>query len=279
VTAGKQQLARLQVAARNSSLVVGWLDSATRTIRVAESRDRGVHFLPDRVVGRLEEDVDFASGHLGLELQFASRSDRAWVPGAETLLTRVSWTPRAGIGMTWESFGAGVFEPSRRVHVASAPTTWSAMSAGINTLDPWQTTVVPDEGRVQVAGLVDPWGGVATPQLIDAPSAGDSLVYVGVERAGNPFGIWSGREGLLRIQRHPNAAHRAQVGVDLPLVLARSVADPVRVAAAPTDWGVVVAWVESPQGRNRIALREVSFDQLCAPELQFSTVEDLMGSG
>ncbi|MGE3844632.1 MAG: hypothetical protein AB7I50_23955, partial [Vicinamibacterales bacterium] len=244
-----------------------------RTIRVAESRDRGVHFLPTRVVARLDAGLDLTHGHLALALHPASRSERQWVPGAETLVTRISWTPRAGVGTTWEAFDRGAFEPTRDLAVASVPATWSAMSAGVNALNPWQTTLVPSGARLMVKGLADPWGGVAASQFVEAPSTGDSLVYVGVERAGNPFGIWSGREGLLRIQRHPNSAHRAQIGVDLPLVLARQVPAPVRAAAAATEWGVVVAWVESSQGRARIALREVSFDQLCAPDLQFETIE------
>lgn len=254
----------LQVSASGTSIVVAWLSAATGTIRVAESHDRGVHFLPARVVARLDGATSSDGGHLGLAVRRASHGVHTWRPGADALRTLVSWTSRPGEGGAWASTNGGAFEAAP-VTTAFAADTWSALSAGVNTFDPWRTTLVPNGPGLRVSGLFDEFGGATTPQIVEGPSPGDRLVYIGVERDGNAFGVWSGREGLLRIQRHPNVAHRASVGTDLPLVLARSVADPVRVAATATDWGVVVAWVDAAGTGDRIALREVTFDVLCLP--------------
>lgn len=258
-----QNMNDLQVAVAGESLVLAWMEESTRTIRATESRDRGRHFSPARVVGKLD-DRSPVSGHLQLAAWAETQDGVGGALGFEpALTTRVTWTTAAGVAQAWQSRGDSGFEPAGDARSAVVADAWSAVSVGVNTVDPWRTMLIPQGPRLMVAGLVDAFDRPVAAQLVEGPSPLDTLAYIGVDSEGNPFGIWMAPDGILRMQRHPNPDSQTTIGVDLPLVLAKNVSGSVRAAAVATEWGVVVAWVDSTSGS--IALREVAFDQLCAP--------------
>jgi len=264
-----QSVVDLQVAVADQSMALIWLDANSRTIHAASSGDRGRHFSAPRIVAQLENPGG-VSGHLGVQVEPGTNSTPAWLSSNDSLV-RVTWTPASGNARTWESVGSGPFQLVARAPLPARTSTTTAFSSGINTWDPWSTTVVEQGPQVRVAGLVDAWNTPVSPQSIERPSQDDALRFLGVDIAGNPFGIWISGQGSLRLQRHPNADHQQSLGTDLPLLLRARVNRTARVAAAATDWGVVTAWVEVDDGGARISLREVSFDELCAPQKALAT--------
>ncbi|MGE3842851.1 MAG: cytochrome c biogenesis protein CcdA [Vicinamibacterales bacterium] len=262
-------VADLQVAAVDQSMTIVWLDSNSRTIQAVSSDDRGRHFSAPRIVAELDGERP-GSGHLRVQVAPGTNSTRSWLSPDDSLM-RVTWTPLSGSSQTWQSVGSGPFQLVARAPLSDGSATTAAFSSGVNTWDPWRTTVVEQGPQLKVAGLVDAWDRPVSPQSIQRPSRNDVLRFLGVDVAGNPFGIWMSREGSLTLQRHPNADHQQSLGTDLPLPLKARVSQTSRVAAAATDWGVVTAWVDVQDGRTSISLREVSFDELCAPQKALAT--------